>query len=66
MESRTGEYFYLTFLLSALMFNYIKIIFLLLLKMASFIYLQPNFPKGWQKSSKSDKVGLYGSAPEAV
>ena len=66
MESRTGEYIYLTFLLSAFMFNDIKIIFSLLLKMACFIYLQPNFPKGWQKSGKSDKVGLYGSAPEAV
>ena len=66
MESRTGEYFYLTFLLSAFMFNDIKIIFSLLLKMACFIYLQPNFPKGWQKSNKSDKVGLCGSAAEAV
>ena len=66
MESRTGECFYLTFLLSAFMFHDIKIIFSLLLKMACFIYLQPNFPKGWQKSNKSDKAGLCGSAPEAV
>ena len=40
MESRTGEYFYLTFLLSAFMFHDIKIIFSLLLKMACFIYLK--------------------------
>ena len=47
MESGTGEYFYLTFLLSALMFNYIEIIFCCCLKWpVSFIYNQTSLKDG--------------------